>query len=77
MEQHLGTMAMKILRVVAYSCVMLGLASATGCGSSFGRTKAERVHMYKTITRSEWRMAKDDFDNFLLMDERSRLTRWY
>ena len=68
---------MKILRVVGYLCVTLGLASTTGCGSSFGRTKAERVHMYKTITSSEWRMAKDDFDNFLLMDERSRLTRWH
>lgn len=68
---------MKILRVVSFFCVMLGLAGTTGCGSSFGRTNAERMHSYKTITSSEWRMAKDDFDNFLLMDERSRLTRWH
>ncbi len=68
---------MKIPRVIGYFCAALVLASTTGCGSSFGRTNAERVHMYKTITSSEWRMAKDDFDNFLLMDERSRLTRWH
>ncbi len=48
-----------------------------GCGSSYGRSSAERVHIYKTITSKEWRMAKDDFDNFMLMDRPSRLSRWH
>ena len=47
-----------------------------GCGASYGRSSAERVHIYKTITSKEWRMAKDDFDNFILMDRPSRLSRW-
>lgn len=57
--------------------VCLVVAGGTlGCGASFGKTSAERAHTYKTITTSEWRMAKDDFDNFMLMDSRSRLSRW-
>ena len=57
-----------------------GLACAAGmfgCGSSYGRSSAERVHIYKTITSKEWRMAKDDFDNFMLMDRPTRLSRWH
>jgi len=48
-----------------------------GCGSSYGHSSAERAHAYKTITSKEWRMAKDDFDNFMLMDRPSRLSRWH
>ncbi len=57
--------------------VCLAFAGGTlGCGSSLGKSSAERAHTYKTITKSEWRMAKDDFDKFMLMDSRSRLSRW-
>ncbi len=53
-------------------------AALTGCtGHSFGFSSAERAHTYKSISSSEWRMAKDDFDNFWMMDRRSRLTRWH
>ena len=48
-----------------------------GCGASYGHSGAERAHTYKTIMSKEWRMAKDDFDNFMLMDRPSRLTRWH
>lgn len=61
-----------ILRLVC----LLGLGIA-GCGASFGRTGSERAHMYSTITRSELRMAIDDFDNIMLMDRRSRLSRYH
>ncbi len=52
-------------------------AGMFGCGSSYGHSSAERAHAYKTITSKEWRMAKDDFDNFMLMDRPSRLSRWH
>ena len=52
-------------------------AGMIGCGSSYGRSSAERAHSYKTIASKEWRMAKDDFDNFMLMDRPSRLSRWH
>jgi hypothetical protein len=50
----------------------------TGCGGdSFGRTGEERAHMRRTITHSEYLMAKDDIDVFLMFDRRSRLSRWH
>ncbi len=68
---------MKLREAVLFGCGLVVAVGLMGCGSSFGRTAAERAHTYKTITRFEWRMAKDDFDNFMLMDGRSRLTRWH
>ena len=62
-------------RVACECFVTVGLTS--GCGASFGRTAEERAHMYRSITRSEWDMAKDDMDHFNMMDRRSRLTRWH
>ena len=52
-------------------------AGMFGCGTSYGHSSAERDHTYKLITSKEWRMAKDDFDHFMLMDRPSRLTRWH
>ncbi len=52
-------------------------AGMFGCGASYGHSSAERAHAYKTITSKEWRMAKDDFDNFMLLDRPSRLSRWH
>lgn len=68
---------MDLRRIVFCFGALIMLAGIIGCGSSFGWTKEERVHTYKTVTKSEWRMAKDDFDNFMLMERRSRLTRWH
>ncbi len=68
---------MKLRKAILLGCGLVVGASLMGCGSTFGRSASERAHMYKTITHSEWQMAKDDFDNFLLMDSRSRLSRWY
>lgn len=63
--------------LVAVLGLMLVLSLISGCGPSFGRTADERAHMYSSVTRSELRMAKDDIDNLLLMESRSRLTRWH
>ena len=52
-------------------------AGMFGCGASYGHSGAERAHNYKMITSKEWRMAKDDFDNFMLLDRPSRLSRWH
>ncbi len=68
---------MNLRRVFLTLAGIMMLGPFLGCGSSFGRTGDERAHMYKSITRSEWRMVKDDIDNFLLMDRRTRLTRWH
>ena len=51
------------LRKSVFALVVgLVLAGLHGCGPSLGRTSAERAHMYRTITESEWLMAKDDFE---------------
>ncbi len=68
---------MKLLKAIIFFTGLILAAGTMGCGATFGKSAAERAHMYKTITSSEWRMAKDDFDKFLLMDHRSRLTRWH
>lgn len=65
---------LKLAAVVTLALLSLGI---TGCGASFARTAEERSHMYSSNTRSELRMLKDDVDRFLMMDERSRLTRWH
>jgi hypothetical protein len=56
---------------------MLVMAGASACGASYGQTAEERAHMYSTVTESELQMIDDDVDNFMMMDRRSRLTKWH
>ena len=66
-----------VTKLVLMCSAVMWAVMASGCGSSFGRTADERSYMYLSISRSEWGMAKDDFDNFMMMDRRSRLSRWH
>jgi len=68
---------MKLQKPLLFILGFSWAAGMIGCGASYGHSSAERAHMYKTITSKEWRMAKDDFDNFMLMDRPSRLSRWH
>ena len=52
-------------------------ALIAGCGASFSKTKEERSHQWETIAESEWGMAADDLDAFLLAERRSRLSKWH
>ena len=68
---------MKLQKALLFFVGFSWAAGMVGCGASYGHSGAERAHTYKTIMSKEWRMAKDDFDNFMLMDRPSRLTRWH
>ncbi len=68
---------MKLKKALLFFAGFAWTAGMFGCGASYGHSSAERVHTYKVITSKEWRMAKDDFDNFMLMDRPSRLSRWH
>lgn len=68
-------MSLNRITLVVFSIIVT--ATTVGCISSHGRTVEERRHVYKSVTRSEWQMAQDDFDHFMLMDRKSRLTRWH
>ncbi len=68
---------MKLQRAFFLFAGIAWVAGMFGCGSSHGRSGAERAHAYKTITSKEWRMAKDDLDHFMLMDRPSRLSHWH
>ena len=68
---------MKLQKALLFFVGFVWAAGMFGCGAGYGRSSAERAHNYKMITSKEWRMAKDDFDNFMLMDRPSRLSRWH
>lgn len=68
---------MKILKYLSAVVCLCLICGAIGCGQSFARTADERSHMYKSVYRSEWNMAKDDIDVFTMANRRSRLTRWH
>ncbi|MCG3138457.1 MAG: hypothetical protein HJJLKODD_02322 [Phycisphaerae bacterium] len=53
------------------------LGWSAGCASSYGHNGDERAHMYRSVFVRELDMMNDDVDHFLMVERRTRLSRWH